>query len=825
MSQLEWLVGAKGIVLLGVLILVIAAGLFLKEAWERGWFATIPDGLRCILSACFGTSLIAIGELVRRRINPLASSGVSAAGIAIVYGSVLAAAQLYQLLSLPTAFAMLAFTTMLGIALGSLSSRVMLAAFSLIGAFLVPILLGSDEPSRFVMPAYLIALLTLGLGLTAWRGPTFAIIRRIAWWGTAILGSLWIWSIHDVAPTSAFVFVSAVWLMTISELIASARFFHWLRPNRLWPETATHGITRNDAQCTIEFDIMALMRPEARWLNSIFGVTAWSVIAAGFVVKSIAPEFDWIVPMTLAAASILIILTCSPNRPRPWVSAATPMSALTSAMAINAAALIALTVATGLVGPIQVVAWGLIGLAAVYFGWRVRFHAANLLGLGFISIGAARLIAFDLPQAAGMINKPQINDITRILGLAITAWTWQMTLIAGTVTAAAAMQRREHLRRFLDVCALAALATCVFGPGSAIGSIGVAWCVIAVIAAWIAARHARIGLSFAAPTLLALGSIAAGVAGLDSVNTANNTPILSQLGLAWSNWSWTMLLVAACWITLGNSLASTTEQRSIAGVLAILAVSLAIIGDATPMPTAVLAWALLYAVITVIGTRVSTWRVTELGIAFAFANAVAWFGIVLSEGWPGVVGMPILHRLFIAGAITIATLVVGTRLLRRANRGKDDQHDHQPPEHLRALTNAVHATSGLMALIITSLEMMRITEWIVPDDTAARSAALSIWWSLFALATIALGIAKNRRAVRWTGLILIAVAAGKVLLIDLATLTALWRIVGSAAVGLILLAAGIAYARLMREGVSNLLNPQQSQLHAEPTSSPENLLT
>lgn len=814
MSHFEWLVGAKGIVLLGVLILVIASALFLKEAWDRGWIATIPDWLRCAFGAGFGASLIVFGEFIRRRINPLASSGVSAAGIAIVYGSILAAALLYELLPLPLAFALLALTTLIGIVLGALSSRVMLAAFSLIGAFLVPIVIATDEPSRVAMPAYLAALLTLGLALTAWRGPTFATIRRIAWWGTALLGSLWVWSIHEVSPTAALIFIAAVWLMTIGELIASARFFHWLRPNRLWPETATHGITRNETENTIEFDLNALMRPEVRWLNSIFGVTAWTIVAAGFVVTQFAPEFDWLVPMALAAASILIIIACSPNRPRPWVSAATPMSALTSAMALNAAALIALTIATGLVGPIQVVAWGLIGLAAVFLGHRIRFHAANLLGLGFIAIGAARLIALDLPDATGIADDPAIPEIARVLGITITAWTWQMLLIAGTIVAAATLQRREQLRQLLDVAALAAVAMCVVGPNSAMVSVGAAWSALAIPAAWIATRYTRRGLCFAAPTLLAIGSFTAGVAGLQDANTANNTPLVSQLGLAWSNWSWTMLLVAACWIALGKRLSTNREQRSIAALLAILALSLAIIGDATPMSTATLACALLYAAIAAIGTRIYGWRLIELAIGFAFANTLAWIGVVWNEGWPGVEGVPVLHRLFIAGAITVATLAGGAWLLRRTNRSYNDQ-----PEAPLALAGAANAVAGLLTLIITSLEVMRITDWIVPDETAAQSAALSIWWSLFAVGTIALGIARQARAVRWAGLILIAIAAGKVILIDLATLTAMWRIVGSAAVGMILLAAGIAYAWLMRETIpSETDDPAQEP---SPANTPE----
>ncbi|MEM8758039.1 MAG: DUF2339 domain-containing protein [Planctomycetota bacterium] len=162
-ENFEWLLGAKGLALAGMLIVVVGVAMFLKYAYDEGWLGAISPAGRCAASAGFGALMLTAGEYLRRRINPLASSGTSATGIAIVYASILAASNLYGLISTPLTFIALAGITVLGVLLGSLSNRVMLAMLLLGGAFLVPFMLDSREPSLVAMPAYLLALLGLGL--------------------------------------------------------------------------------------------------------------------------------------------------------------------------------------------------------------------------------------------------------------------------------------------------------------------------------------------------------------------------------------------------------------------------------------------------------------------------------------------------------------------------------------------------------------------------------------------------------------------------------------------------------------------------------------
>ena len=113
--DIEKLIAGKWFAVLGSLCVVISAGLFLKLAADRGWLSAISPAVRCIGVGSIGLAMIALGELIRRKVNSLAASGVSAAGVATTYCSVLAAWGLFKLLDPNAAFIMLAAVVALGI--------------------------------------------------------------------------------------------------------------------------------------------------------------------------------------------------------------------------------------------------------------------------------------------------------------------------------------------------------------------------------------------------------------------------------------------------------------------------------------------------------------------------------------------------------------------------------------------------------------------------------------------------------------------------------------------------------------------------------------
>jgi uncharacterized membrane protein len=88
-------------------------------------------------------------------------------------------------------------------------------------------------------------------------------------------------------------------------------------------------------------------------------------------------------------------------------------------------------------------------------------------------------------------------------------------------------------------------------------------------------------------------------------------------------------------------------------------------------------------------------------------------------------------------------------------------------------------------------------------STQTSQLVLSGFWAALGFAAILVGLLRRKRALRLGGLGILALAVGKVFLVDLAQLDSIWRVGSFLALGLLLLAGAFAYQRarvpLMRE--------------------------
>jgi uncharacterized membrane protein len=80
-------------------------------------------------------------------------------------------------------------------------------------------------------------------------------------------------------------------------------------------------------------------------------------------------------------------------------------------------------------------------------------------------------------------------------------------------------------------------------------------------------------------------------------------------------------------------------------------------------------------------------------------------------------------------------------------------------------------------------------------STQTSQLALSGFWGGLGFAAIVAGLARHQRALRLGGLGILALAVGKVFLLDLARLESIWRVGSFLAIGLLLLAGAFAYQR------------------------------
>lgn len=162
------------------------AGIFLVQyGVENG---LLPPAARVIAALGFGVVLIGAGEFLRRRFGDdedaataYLPSVFSGAGLVTLFGAILAARQLYDLIDAETALIGMIVVAVIGLVLGWFHGP-LLAAVGLLGAFAAPFLVGgsSDDPSWLY--GYFFVIAVLGLGIDT--------VRRWAWISVlALLGA------------------------------------------------------------------------------------------------------------------------------------------------------------------------------------------------------------------------------------------------------------------------------------------------------------------------------------------------------------------------------------------------------------------------------------------------------------------------------------------------------------------------------------------------------------------------------------------------------------------------------------------------------------
>ncbi|MFN0011952.1 MAG: DUF2339 domain-containing protein [Phycisphaerales bacterium] len=167
----------------------------------------------------------------------------------------------------------------------------------------------------------------------------------------------------------------------------------------------------------------------------------------------------------------------------------------------------------------------------------------------------------------------------------------------------------------------------------------------------------------------------------------------------------------------------------------------------------------------------------------AGASLLAWAAAFVAPGGMRLTtSMPSLG--LHSGTWAAAPLLAGTWWITRGSPG---------PVRLAALW--VIALAGFYA---STLEVVRLAELGLSEPRAAL-AAVSIWWGLLGIAAVVVGFLRRVPPVRYAALTLMTLAAGKVLVIDLAGAPPMARIASLVATGLLMLAVSVIYARVAKK--------------------------
>ncbi|WP_104822518.1 DUF2339 domain-containing protein [Rhizobium sp. NXC24] len=160
-ESLESTIGARWAVWVGGIALALGGIFLVKYSIESG---LLSPAVRLVLAAIFGLVLIAAGEVIRRRSEPMLANtfqnamipGVlTAAGVVALFGSTYAAHGIYGFIGPAAAFVLLGLISLATLGLSLLHGQA-LAGLGLLASMITPVLIASTAPRPWTLFGYLV---------------------------------------------------------------------------------------------------------------------------------------------------------------------------------------------------------------------------------------------------------------------------------------------------------------------------------------------------------------------------------------------------------------------------------------------------------------------------------------------------------------------------------------------------------------------------------------------------------------------------------------------------------------------------------------------
>lgn len=803
-ARLENLIAGRWYALVGALVVTIGVALFVQFAVKQGWLAQISVSARCMLGAALGFVLIGGGEWARRKVNEWASVGLTAGGLGAVYVSAYAAYALYKLVDPGTAMLLLAGVAGLGIAISAMTSLSAVAMVSLTGAYLAPIIASSGREGHLYVPAYWVALLTVGLVLSVRKGGNFAFCRGLTTLATLGFGFAWCMEFAKDSPWIGSVFLVVAWVGVHVEM--------WYTAARADREGLAEPYER---------DINALHEAEPLWifrtlrLRSLASLTytAWAVLLglhlateSAAIARSAAPGLGFVLSFGLAVFVVggRAVLNLRPVSRRE-VLAATLMCL--------AGTLLVATVAIGWSGFAQAITLCAVGLGALLASRMLRARVLDLYSMLVLGYATLRIVLFDswqLPSGASAIE---------VMGFHLTAWSASTAGVAVAWLAFAAAQiaieregdekdgampiafrlgsliRLERpewrmIANFTLTLGLVMLGVSLLHSRAeqyAVAPAAVTTALaVAIGARW---RESLAMAGFAAFLLMPAAAMTLMVDWFGSVGMGEHSR--NVLGLVVSfkmlcGWYFGLGAIAMAWMYLGRYGVGRWWTRLI-GLSGCAMLVLAVSHTQSQVSALCFAWLALCGALAFASRRV-------VGLAFCAASTailvlvlMVWTARFVFNGWTDAPhGVLLYPGLWIGLLCVLLMRALGFSLAQRCEEKERE-----------TLLQTSWAACVLVALAATSLEVAR-TAGLLAIDPTSRGAAVSVWWGVYAIGLLCVGFRGADAHTRRAGLGLLALGVAKALIFDLASVSPGWLSVSVVVLGLFMVGVGVVYAQISR---------------------------
>ncbi|MBP2150602.1 DUF2339 domain-containing protein [Xanthobacter flavus] len=775
LAGFEEKVGARWAVWVGGLALALGGVFLVRFAVEQD---LIGPGLRVSLGLLLALFLLGAGEWLRRRegkdpaapitslrgLVPDVPSILTAAGTMTAFGSIFAAYELYHLIPPQAAFLLLAAT---GVAtlLAALLHGPALGALGFVGAALTPFLVTTSSPN-----AWGVALLIAVVGASAmgvarirrWRGLALLAIAGMVAWGLTLIA----FEVPQAVTASGA--LGLVLLVLTAVLLAPGLLWGPEAGERPEPISILGAVGALAVMAAAAVDGHVAAGPLAVFVVGAVGVLAlaWRVrpmTFATFAVALLAPAIltQWVFPpdagSTLAPAGPMAGAVAEPDR----LSIGHFM--------VFAFAMGALMLSAGALGALRG------GRSRTVLGWAVTATVGPVL---MLIAAYARLTELErsLPFAALALALALLFTLgaERLLNAARTH--------AATVFAAA------------GVVSLALALTFALEKGWLTVSLALAACGVA----WVSTIRPLPGLRQFSAMLGVV--VLSRIAWLPTIAVEpGQTPIFNWLlwgygvpALAFAGAAWFLARgkddwarrVHECLALIFAMLLAATEVRHLAHGGDIYAVGTRL------FETGLLA--VVYGAYAVGLSRLA--NVTGRGFYRLFSDIVAAAATVcalngLIETNPfateEAVGGPVFNDLLIAYALP-AGLAVAFAATQPATRPR-----------VRTVARVI---AGVLAFAYVTLEVSRLFQGPVLSGDAISSAEWYAWsaaWLVFGMVLLALGLWRGSRALRLASAAVMVATVLKVFLSDMADLEGVLRAVSFIGLGLVLVAMGWVYQRLL----------------------------
>jgi len=323
----EWevLIGGKILNRIGALALIIGIGFFMKYAFDNNW---ISETVRVLIGGGIGVLLLFGGWRFHRQGLQIFAQGLVGAGISILYLSVYASFNFYQLIPQAAAFVFMSIVTVLTFHQAIHYDSLSVAFLGWVGGFLTPFLLSTGYVNEVGLFSYIV-FLDAGLIVVLMKKTSWAILELLTLAATYCTYFLWYVSYYTAAnlPVTV-VFLTLFWgmfyVLDISRII---------KPVTSFP----------------------LLRQTVSALNAVFYY--WAIYAV------INPDHHaWMAPVTLLIG-IVYFLTLQWSQRCHAVDEGTR-----NRYALTAGALLIIATGIQLSGFMRVAVWSIEGLMLVWYG-------------------------------------------------------------------------------------------------------------------------------------------------------------------------------------------------------------------------------------------------------------------------------------------------------------------------------------------------------------------------------------------------------------------------------------------------------------------------